>query len=354
MKRNLQAILVIIVITFAKTTNAQNFGVNSPTPNASAALEVKSYPFLNQGVLIPSVALTSATDATTIPTPAATLLVYNTGTGGLTPAGYFYNAGTSGSPNWVRMLPIQGTGSTGQVPTSSGTGTPTWAGPGKLSNIVTYTSGSGTYTVPSGVTAIQVKMVGGGGAGGGAPYTSCSGKYFVGGGGGAGGYCEGLILSPAASYSYSIGTGGIGTTACATAGGSGGNTTFGSFTAGGGSGGSYNSQGTLSSTVITASGGAGGTSSGGNLNLTGASGYQGYSCSGNYYVSSGSGGSTMFGNGGPGITWYYSVYTFIKAGLNASSSALGAGGGGAISTNSSGVVAGGNGAAGIIIIYEYK
>ncbi|MCX7728296.1 MAG: hypothetical protein N2203_02385 [Bacteroidia bacterium] len=88
---------------------SQNVGIN-PTgtpPNPSAGLDVD---FTNKGLLIPRVALTSATDAATIPSPATSLLVYNTGTGGLAPAGYYYNAGTPGSPNWVRLMPATGTG----------------------------------------------------------------------------------------------------------------------------------------------------------------------------------------------------------------------------------------------------
>jgi len=83
---------------------AQNIGI-SPTgsvPDPSAGLDVS---FSNKGLLIPRVALTSASDGITIPSPANSLLVYNNGTGGLTPAGYYYNAGTPGSPNWVQLLP---------------------------------------------------------------------------------------------------------------------------------------------------------------------------------------------------------------------------------------------------------
>jgi hypothetical protein len=343
MKRNLQAILVIIVITFAKTTNAQNFGVNSPTPDASAALEVKSYPGLNQGVLIPSVALTSATDATTIPTPAATLMVYNTGTGGLTPAGYFYNAGTSASPSWVRIVPTQGTGTSGQVLTSTGASTlPTWSGPGKLSNIVTYTTGSGTYTTPSDVTAILVKIVGGGGAGGSANYSNCSGLFHTGSGGGAGGYCEILIIGPATSYSYSVGAGGTANiTTCGKSGGSGGsggNTTFGSLSAGGGAGGRNSYDG-----FITA-GGAGGTASGAQINISGARGGGATSTS---YISSGYGANSIFGGGGSGLGVANGNVTGYPG------TAPGAGGSGAISWNT-GWQAGGAGADGLIIIYEYK
>ncbi|MCX7728477.1 MAG: hypothetical protein N2203_03295, partial [Bacteroidia bacterium] len=60
--------------------------------------------FTNKGLLIPRVSLNSSIDAVTISSPATSLLVYNTGTGGLTPAGYYYNAGTSASPNWVKLF----------------------------------------------------------------------------------------------------------------------------------------------------------------------------------------------------------------------------------------------------------
>lgn len=82
---------------------AQNIGIN-PTgslPDNSAGLDID---FTNKGLLVPRLALTSATDAVTISSPQTSLLVYNIGTGGLSPAGYYYNAGTPGSPNWVQLL----------------------------------------------------------------------------------------------------------------------------------------------------------------------------------------------------------------------------------------------------------
>jgi hypothetical protein len=82
---------------------AQAIGIGSTafTPDPSAMLEIRAD---NKGLLIPLVALTGPTDATTIPNPATSLLVYNTNTaGGLTP-GYYYNAGTPASPNWVPLL----------------------------------------------------------------------------------------------------------------------------------------------------------------------------------------------------------------------------------------------------------
>jgi len=79
---------------------AQSVGIGTSSPDASARLEVSS---TNQGVLIPRVSLTSVTDATTIPNPAPSLLVYNTNASLPQGAGYYYNAGTSTAPRWVSI-----------------------------------------------------------------------------------------------------------------------------------------------------------------------------------------------------------------------------------------------------------
>lgn len=91
------------IINISSQLQAQNVGINSTgsAPNNSAGLDVD---FTNKGLLIPRVSLTGPTDNTTISNPATSLLVYNTASaGGLTP-GYYYNAGTPASPNWVRLL----------------------------------------------------------------------------------------------------------------------------------------------------------------------------------------------------------------------------------------------------------
>ncbi|NSW45670.1 MAG: hypothetical protein HPY79_07645 [Bacteroidales bacterium] len=72
-------------------------------PDGSAALDID---WSGKGLLIPRISLTSSTDATTISSPATSLLVYNTNasmTGGQG-VGYYYNAGTPASPNWVKFL----------------------------------------------------------------------------------------------------------------------------------------------------------------------------------------------------------------------------------------------------------
>lgn len=70
-------------------------GIGTTTPNASAKLDVYS---TNKGFLPPRVTLTSATDATTIASPAEGLLVYNLGSIGLQ-AGYYYWNGA----NWATI-----------------------------------------------------------------------------------------------------------------------------------------------------------------------------------------------------------------------------------------------------------
>jgi hypothetical protein len=104
-QKNILIVLISFFLFLGKIQSglAQNVGINSAgaAPDVSAMLDVVAS---GKGILIPRVALTSSIDAATIPTPAASLLVYNLGTGGLSPAGYFYNSGTSGSPVWVQLL----------------------------------------------------------------------------------------------------------------------------------------------------------------------------------------------------------------------------------------------------------
>jgi hypothetical protein len=74
-------------------------------PDGSSLLELNS---TNKGLLIPRVTLQSTTDATTISSPAHSLLVYNTATAGSAPTniipGYYYNEGTTIAPQWVRIF----------------------------------------------------------------------------------------------------------------------------------------------------------------------------------------------------------------------------------------------------------
>lgn len=116
---------------------------------------------------------------------------------------------------------------------------------------------SGTWTVPTGVTSVHVRMWGGGGGGGGS--NTGSGFGYRGGGGG---YCEGyLSVTPGANITVTVGVGGAGGTTSPTSGAAGTASAFLSMTANGGGAG----------TVAGGGGsGAGGTASGGTiLNITG-------------------------------------------------------------------------------------
>jgi hypothetical protein len=176
-----------------------------------------------------------------------------------------------------------------------------------------FTSGSGTYTKPTGCTRIKVRMVGGGGAGGNAVGSTS------GGGGGAGGYVEANIPAPSATYSYAVGA-------------AGGTTTFGTslLTAGAGDAGASSSTSSF--------GGAGGSASGGFYNALGIVGYYGWAQSPIYVGGAGAG--TPFGPGASGGG--------TNNGNGQAANVFGAGGGGGV-----GGGVGGAGAGGIIIIEEF-
>lgn len=86
MKRLILFFLLVSSGLYAQT------GIGTSTPNSSAKLDVYS---TNKGFLPPRVTLTSASDITTISSPAEGLLVYNLGSVGLQ-AGYYYWSGA----NW--------------------------------------------------------------------------------------------------------------------------------------------------------------------------------------------------------------------------------------------------------------
>lgn len=211
---------------------------------------------------------------------------------------------------------------------------------GNLTGLTTYTSGSGTYSVPAGVTSLVV--VGQGGGGGGTSVSSSATNCGASGGGGAGGSFTVRLSSLAGSYSYAIGSGGG-------AGSGGGNTTFGTYTASGGSAGSGSSS---ASTVAGVSGGAGGGASGTSAVVSyGSAGSPGFCMDVSAYVgcAGGTGGGSRFGGGGAG-----GALTTTGASAGSSGNTYGGGGGGGCSLNSGGSATGGSGAGGVLLIYEYS
>lgn len=102
----------LFLVTF-NNAFSQNVGINSSgnAPHASAGLDVN---FTDKGLLIPNIALTSSSDITTIPSPATSLLVYNTANVSDVTEGYYYFNGSA----WVRLATGLG-GSSQWTPSSS-------------------------------------------------------------------------------------------------------------------------------------------------------------------------------------------------------------------------------------------
>ncbi len=103
MRINLRNVPFVLLsgIFFVSFSGFSQVGVNTTTPNDAAALDVSS---TNKGVLFPRVSLSGTNDNTTITSPSAGLLVYNTNTDGsggneITP-GYFYWSGSK----WRRLF----------------------------------------------------------------------------------------------------------------------------------------------------------------------------------------------------------------------------------------------------------
>ena len=63
-------VTTIFVLCMYTALQAQNVGIGTVTPNASARLEVNA---TDKGLLIPNIALTSTTDVVTIATPGHVL-----------------------------------------------------------------------------------------------------------------------------------------------------------------------------------------------------------------------------------------------------------------------------------------
>lgn len=98
--------IIFMAFLVSQVLPAQNVAINTTgaAPDESAMLDIVNS---SKGILLPRVSLVSTTDATTISNPAASLLVYNINasiTGEYASgAGYYYNAGTTGSPLWRRL-----------------------------------------------------------------------------------------------------------------------------------------------------------------------------------------------------------------------------------------------------------
>ena len=214
-----------------------------------------------------------------------------------------------------------------------------FAEPSGLESMQQFTS-SGTWTKPSGITKIVVEIFGGGGGGGGG---RSSGTYPYGAnGGGAGGYSMKVIdVSSISTATVTIGAGssGAGADNAALAGG---NSTWvdgtNTLTANGGTGG-LKGQVNISN--------LGGTASGGDINVSGGPGENGFTDPKGH---GGSGGVQSASVGGNGVGDYYGNTNLScrNAFGYAHGGAGGAGSGGG------GTRTGGDGADGWCKVMEYK
>jgi hypothetical protein len=204
-----------------------------------------------------------------------------------------------------------------------------------------YTTGSGTYTTPANVRAIEVELWGAGGGGGGAEGKNGEGGAGIAGGGG--GYVRKWIATPDATYAYAVGAGGTAGTDTPGNGGKGGDTTFGaSLTAGGGAGGVLSLS--IAQNDSSLAGAAGGSATGGDLNIPGGGSSIRAIAGGRIGCKSNPGRSPVIG-AGPAQT--------ASNATGATSAIPGAGGDAGSAANSSTNRAGGAGGAGLIIVTEY-
>ena len=110
-----------------------------------------------------------------------------------------------------------GTATGGDINIAGGSGSQgtnvTGTSPGGVGGVSAFGGAGGSGANAAGLSAAANSGSGGGGGG--------NNNAAAGGGGGAGAYCERLITSPAATYTYTIGTGGAGGSAGTNAGGNG-------------------------------------------------------------------------------------------------------------------------------------
>jgi hypothetical protein len=212
------------------------------------------------------------------------------------------------------------------------------AGGATVPHVQIFTS-SGTYVPTANMLFAIIEVVGSGGGGGGTQ--GLGGYIYSGGGGGSGGYSRAYRTAAAIGSSVAVGigtpgAGGVGNTA----GGDGGDCSFGAICiAKGGKGGAFS---TATPPVV---GGAGGVAGTGDILASGNSGE-----SGGWFNNTDNSAATYKGRGGPSALGGGGVPPLYNT-TGAAGSNYGAGGNGGVSTAA--VQSGGAGAPGIVIVTEF-
>ncbi|WP_223608141.1 hypothetical protein [Chryseobacterium sp. OSA05B] len=99
---------LISLFSFFTILNHAQVGIGTPNPDPSAMLQINSK---NKGMLLPSIALASSTDQTTIQNPAEGLIVWNNGSGTLADTGFYYWS----KSRWNMISANAGNGTSGGV-----------------------------------------------------------------------------------------------------------------------------------------------------------------------------------------------------------------------------------------------
>jgi len=100
-----KTILIFFILGLTISVSAQNVGINTATPDASAALDVTS---TDRGVLVPRISIGNVAAAAPVTAPVTSLLVYNTNagiTGGKGVGFYYWNGAawiplSNGADDW--------------------------------------------------------------------------------------------------------------------------------------------------------------------------------------------------------------------------------------------------------------
>lgn len=298
--------------TLASASTVNIGAASSNTITITGTTSITAFDSIAAGAvrrLIFSAALTLTHNATSLILPSAANIT--------TAAGDSAEFVSLGSGNWKCFTYTKANGQAVVAPASA------FAGLGGQA----FTS-NGTFTIPSGVSAVKVTILGAGGGGGGA--NSACGS--AGGGGGGGGGCAIVYLTGLTSgNTISVTTGTAGT-----AGSSGGGT--------GGTGGTSSiSSGTQTISTVSATGGGGGQ---GMTSGSGTSGSGGSGSGGTYNLTGTPGGYTTR-SGGSSALFYSQAPSNSANATGFAGSTYGGGGSGAIA--SGGSAAGGAGAGGLIV-----
>ncbi|MCT4665705.1 MAG: hypothetical protein N4A45_10775, partial [Flavobacteriales bacterium] len=90
--RFFQLAAIMLALFLGIQNSYSQVGIGTTSPHGSARLDI----FANdKGLLIPRVNLNSINDITTIANPETSLLIYNTGSGGLSPSGFYFWNGSA-------------------------------------------------------------------------------------------------------------------------------------------------------------------------------------------------------------------------------------------------------------------